>query len=74
MLDAGLMELESAAGTGVLSLEDADDMERMNVMFRAAVTDEPDSPAEIGDVLSPPRCPDTYPGERRFGFSALFRG
>lgn len=36
MLDAGLMELESKAGSGVLSLDDPDDQEQMNVMFRAA--------------------------------------
>lgn len=36
MLDVGLMELESKAGSGVLSLDDPDDQEQMNVMFRAA--------------------------------------
>lgn len=36
MLDEGLMEFESKAGAGSISMEDAEDEERMNVMFRAA--------------------------------------
>lgn len=36
MLDVGLMELESKAGTGVLSLDTPEDQEQMTVMFRAA--------------------------------------
>lgn len=36
MLDAGLMELESQAGAGVLSLDTPEDQERMTTMFRAA--------------------------------------
>ena len=36
MLDVGLMELESKAGSGVLSLDAPEDQEQMNTMFRAA--------------------------------------
>jgi len=36
MLDAGLMEFESKAGSGVLALDTPEDQEQMNVMFRAA--------------------------------------
>lgn len=36
MLDSGLMEFESKAGSGVLKLEGDVDSERMNTMFRAA--------------------------------------
>ena len=36
MLDVGLMEFESKAEAGALSLDSAEDQERMNTMFRAA--------------------------------------
>ncbi len=36
MLDTGLMEFESKAGSGVLSLDAPEDREQMNTMFRAA--------------------------------------
>lgn len=36
MLDVGLMEFESKADAGALSLDSAEDQERMNTMFRAA--------------------------------------
>ncbi len=36
MLDVGLMDFESKAGSGILSLESAEDQEQMTTMFRAA--------------------------------------
>lgn len=36
MLDEGLMDFESKAGSGVLSLDSPEDQEQMNTMFRAA--------------------------------------
>ena len=36
MLDVGLMEFESKAGTDVLALDTPEDQEQINVMFRAA--------------------------------------